>query len=114
MDHKPLIYLFSVDKSLDAVPPPIQRFRLRIMRFSYSISYILGTTLCTADALSRFPLHDVSKSVPDIDAFVTATVAAVPSLTIFAQRQQQILRYSRCYATVRQDDLTSKIYLRIY
>ena len=77
-DHKPLIYLFFADKSLDAVPPRIQRFRLLMMRFSYSISYIPGTTLCTADVLSRFPLHDVSSRVPNIDAFVAATVAAVP------------------------------------
>ena len=48
------------------------------MRFSYSISYIPGTTLYTADALSRFPLRNVSSSVPEIDAFVAATVAAVP------------------------------------
>ena len=77
-DHKPLIYLFSADKSLDAIPPRIQRFRLRMMRFSYNISYIPGTTLCTADALSCFPLRDFSSSVPDIDTFVVVTVAAVP------------------------------------
>ena len=79
-NHKPLIYLFSADKSLDAVPPHIQRFRLRMMRFSYSISYIPGTTLYTADALSRIPQRDVSSSVPDIDAFVAANVVAVPPL----------------------------------
>ena len=72
------MYLFSADKSLDAVPPHIQRFRLRRMRFLYSISYILVSTLCTTDALSRFPLRDVSSSVPDIDAFAAATVAVVP------------------------------------
>ena len=73
-----MIYLFSANKSLDAVPPRIQRFRLRMMRLSYSILYIPGTILCTAGALSLFPLRDVSSSVPDIDAFVAATVAAVP------------------------------------
>ena len=77
-NHKPLIYLFSADKSCDAVPPCIQRFLLRMIRFSYSISYIPCTTLCTADALSRFPLCDVSSSVPEIDAFVSATIAAMP------------------------------------
>ena len=34
--------------------------------------------MCIADALSCSPLCDVSNSVPNIDAFVTATVAAVP------------------------------------
>ena len=82
------------------------------MRFSYSISYIPGIILCTADALSRFPLRDVSSSLLEIDAFVAATLLrchyVMPSLMIFAQRQQQILRYSRCYVTVRQGCLTSK------
>ena len=52
MNHKPLIYLFSADKLFDAVPPQIQRFRLRMMRFVFSISDVLGTTLYSADALS--------------------------------------------------------------
>lgn len=77
-DHKPLIYLFAADKPLDAVPPRIQRFRLRMMRYSFSISYVPGATLCTADALSRLPLRDVDSTIPDIDAFVAAAVAAVP------------------------------------
>ena len=58
--------------------PRIQLFRLRMIRFSYSVSFILSTTLCIADALSHFPLHDISSSVPDIDTFVTTTIAAVP------------------------------------
>ena len=68
--------MFFADKSLYAALPRIQRFRLRMMRFSYSISYILGTTLCAADTLSHFPLRDVSSSAPDFDAFVATTVAA--------------------------------------
>ena len=112
-DHKPLIYFLSADKLLDAVPPHIQRFCLRMMRFSYSISYTLGTTLCTVGALSRFPLRDVSSSLPDIDALLLRPLLrchyVMPSLTIFSQRQQQILSYRRCYVTVRQGGLTSKI-----
>ena len=50
------------------------------MIFSYSVSYIPGTTLCTVNALSSFPLRDVSIYVPDIDAFVAVTVAVVPLL----------------------------------
>ena len=34
--------------------------------------------MCTADALSRFLLRDVSGSVQNIGAFIAATVAAVP------------------------------------
>ena len=78
MDHKPLIYLFSTEKSFDAVPPWIQRFRLRMMRFDFSISYVPGTTLCTADGLSRFPIRDVKSNVPDIDIFVSSNVKSLP------------------------------------
>ena len=97
-----MTYLFSAHKSFDAVPLRIQWFHLRMMRFSYSISYILGTNLCTADALSRFPLRDVSRIMPDIDTFVTATVAAVPIRNAIVDdiraattdnTLQQVLRY---------------------
>ena len=77
-DHRPLIYLFFAEKSFDRVHPRIQRFRLRIMQFSLSITYVPGTTLCTADALSRFPLHDVNNNVPDEDIFVSSTVESLP------------------------------------
>ena len=49
-----------------------------MIRFLYSISYIPGTTLSTADTLSYCSLRNVSSSVPDICAFVAATVAAMP------------------------------------
>ena len=70
--------MLSANKLFDAVPPRIQRFRLRMMRFSYSISYIPGTTLCTADALFGFPLRDVNSSVPDIAVFIAVAIAAMP------------------------------------
>ena len=50
-DHKPLVPLFS-QKQLDEMPIRIQRFRMRMMRFSFSP----GKELATADALSRAPV----------------------------------------------------------
>ena len=38
-DHKPLVPLFT-HKPLDQLPLRVQRFRLRMMRFSYSISHV--------------------------------------------------------------------------
>ena len=52
-DHKPLVPLFS-QKLLDELPIRIQRFRMRMMRFSFSICHVPGKELATADAL--FPL----------------------------------------------------------
>ena len=42
-DHKPLIPLFST-KLIDELPVPIQRFRMRLMRFDFAITR-LGQTL---------------------------------------------------------------------
>ena len=56
-DHKPLVPLFST-KHLDELPERVQRFRLRMMRFEFSISYVPGKELLIADALSRAPATD--------------------------------------------------------
>ena len=53
-DHKPLVPLLG-SKHLDALPPRILRFRLRLARFDYTIQHVPGKLLCTADALSRAP-----------------------------------------------------------
>ena len=60
-DHKPLVPLLST-KSLDELPIRIQRFKMRLMRYSFTISHVAGKNLITADALSRAP---VSKSSYD-------------------------------------------------
>lgn len=54
-DHKPLITLLK-SRALDAVPPRILRFRLRLLSFNINIIHTPGKNLITADALSRAPL----------------------------------------------------------
>jgi len=48
-DHKPLVPLLS-SKNLDELPPRIQRLRMRLMKFTYTISHVPGKNLATADA----------------------------------------------------------------
>jgi len=56
-DHKPLVPLFS-SKLLDEMPLRVQRFRMRMMRFSFEISHVPGNRLIIADALSRAPTSE--------------------------------------------------------
>lgn len=54
-DHKPLVLLLG-HRAIDDMPPRIQCFCLRLMRYSFSVAYIPGELLTTADTLSRSPL----------------------------------------------------------
>ena len=49
-DHKPLVTLLGT-KNLDELPARVQRFRMRLMRFMYSIN-VSGKNLTVADTLS--------------------------------------------------------------
>lgn len=55
-DHKPLLPLLGT-KALDDLPPRIERFRLRLLRFIYNIVHVPGKALITADTLSRAPIR---------------------------------------------------------
>lgn len=52
-DHKPLIYLLSSKKDLDCLSPRNQRFRMRLMKYSFNIVHVPGKGLNCADAVSR-------------------------------------------------------------
>ena len=56
-DHKPLTPLLG-HKLLDQLPLREQRFRLRLMRYSYDITYVPGENLHTADELSRASIEN--------------------------------------------------------
>ena len=53
-DHKTLVPLLNT-KHLDSLPPRVLRFRLRLMRFDYTVAHVPGTLLYTADTLSHTP-----------------------------------------------------------
>ena len=81
-DHKPLVPLFTT-KGLDELPIRIQRFRLRLKRFHYTVSHVPGKALTVADALSRAP-HDDTDSSDDefhheVEAFVNLVLKELPA-----------------------------------
>ena len=53
-DHKPLVPLLT-SKELAKLPPRIQRFRLRLARYSPEVIHVPGKSQIIADALSRAP-----------------------------------------------------------
>ena len=54
-DQKPLVPLLS-SMNFDQLPPRIQRFQMRLMRFTFKVVHVPGKDLTTADTLSRAPL----------------------------------------------------------
>lgn len=77
-DHKPLLSLLG-SQALDALPPRIQRFRMRLMRYSYNIAHVPGKCLWTADTLSRTPV--TSRATPEEIDFLEDTNIYADSIT---------------------------------
>ena len=92
-DHKPLIPILST-KHLDDLPPRVLRFRLRLTRFSYSITYVPGKLLYTADTLSRAPQPTQDAELQEeAESFVEAITKALPvsdrQLDVYQQAQSE-------------------------
>ena len=81
-DHKPLVPLFS-SKLLDELPIRVQRFRMRMMRFNFSISHVPGKNLTIADTLSRAPCSRSTNNdrllQDETDAYLQVTIQALPA-----------------------------------
>ena len=60
-DHQPLVPLFT-SKPLDELPVRVQWFRLRMMRFDFSMSHVPEKCLLVANALSRAPCSETEAS----------------------------------------------------
>ncbi|GBL83030.1 hypothetical protein AVEN_165265-1 [Araneus ventricosus] len=83
-DHKPLIPILS-KKNLDDLSPRLQRIKLRMMKFSYTIVHIPGKELFAADALSR-NLQKVpckrEELEAEIDAFIQMLTSSLPTSSL--------------------------------
>ena len=72
-DHKPLVPLLS-SKHLNDLPLRELRFRLRMAKFEYNISHMLGKLLYVADTLFRDPVphQDSDSQQEEVEAFVNS------------------------------------------
>lgn len=81
-DHKPLLSILAT-KCVDDLTPRLQRFRIRLMRYSYDVQFVPGKSLVSADALSRQPIDrstsEDTELQEEITAFVCHTVSQVPA-----------------------------------
>ena len=76
-DHKPLIPLLG-QKDIHELPVRIQRMRMRLMRYSYSIAHVPGKLLYTADTLSRAPY---AQPTQNDHTFASETISYVSMMT---------------------------------
>ena len=56
-DHKPLVPILN-SKNLEEMSPQIQRLRMRLLRFDFTVSHVSGKSLITEDIPSRGPSTD--------------------------------------------------------
>ena len=94
-DHKPLVSVLGT-KEVSKLPIRLQRFRLRMMSFDYSIFYTPGPKLVIADALSR-QSFDCPQSVdcmniayPDGDLESVGVGAIFDSLPLTSRRLAEL------------------------
>ena len=81
-DHKPLVPILG-HKSLDSLPPRVLRFRLRLLRFQYSIFHSPGKSLYLADTLSRAPINGEEEATilaaMEVEEFVNVAIQSLPA-----------------------------------
>ena len=92
-DHKPLVPLFST-KHLEEMPIRVQRFRLRMMRYNFSISHVPGKQLLIADALSRSPSQNPTEIDESLhqegNAFIDAVMQGLPATEKRIEQMKQL------------------------
>ena len=81
-DHKPLVPLLKTTE-LAKMPPSIQRFRMRLLRYSPEVAYVPGKQQTTPDALSRAPVNIPEKTgvmfLEEVEYYATNTVTVLPA-----------------------------------
>lgn len=105
-DHKPLLSLLG-SQALDALSPRIQRFRMRLMRYSYSISHVPGKYMWTADTLSRAPVKkggtpEEKEFFEDTNIYVDMIMDNLPVSTVYLDELKEELKRGTVCARVMQ------------
>ena len=75
-DHKQLVSLLG-SKPIDKLPLRIQRFRIRMMKYNYTIFHAPRKNLVIADALSRAPSQQQTAEDDELTKELDMYVAAI-------------------------------------
>ena len=98
-DHKPLVPLLGA-RRLDELPIRVQRFRMRMLRYHFTISHVPGKNLVMADTLSRAPESGHSVCLEqELEAFVDATFSSIPATE---RRMEEIRQQQEKDPVIRQ------------
>ena len=100
-DHKPLVLLLGT-KHLEDLPIRVQRFRIRLMHFLFTISYVPGKHLITADALSRAPITSFPENEEELHKSVDMYVCAILSTLLATDKRIKQLQRSQTEDEVYQ------------
>nr|XP_054749950.1 uncharacterized protein K02A2.6-like [Lytechinus pictus] len=80
-DHKPLVTLLN-SKELAKMPPRLQRFRMRMMRFDAKTLYVPGKQQTSADTLSRAPVERPGRSdvsfIEEVESYASTSTINLP------------------------------------
>lgn len=92
-DHKPLVALLG-QKDLNELPPRIQRFRIRLMRYNFSIKHFPGKELIVPDTLSRAPCktnpsQESSVLLKEVESYARYVVSEVAVILLCKMQWEQ-------------------------
>jgi len=87
-DHKPLVSIFT--KALCDVPLRLQRMRLRLQWYTFSLTYTPGKFMITADALSRNYSSDTGD--PDLEKEIMAYVDGITTNMRVTENRINVIR----------------------
>ena len=90
-DRKPLIPLLG-SRNLDMLPQRILRLCLRLARYNYSVTHVLGKFLYTVDTLSRAPPDSREASLSPLEKLAENFVNRIVS-DMFPAASQRLEKY---------------------
>ncbi|XP_064469534.1 uncharacterized protein LOC135384254 [Ornithodoros turicata] len=101
-DHKPLVGILST-KFLDELTLRLQRIRMSLMRYSYTVAYVPSKEQVAADALSRNPLRYAGPSTleQELHGYVNLLEKTLPTSTSLKAIATEQTKDRTCQTLVR-------------